>query len=147
MTIAQLNIAKAKRPLTDPRMSGFTDHLDRINQLAEDSAGFIWRFIDDENNSQTLSVLKDPLVIANLSLWQSASDLKKFAYGTEHRNFVKNRGQWFESLEQASLVLWFHEDGQPPSLEEAVNKLQLYRQQGNTPQAFNFAYALNHSES
>ena len=50
-------------------MSGFTDHLDRINELAENSAGFIWRFIDDENNSQTLSVLKDPLVIANLSLF------------------------------------------------------------------------------
>ncbi|TKB43327.1 DUF3291 domain-containing protein [Thalassotalea mangrovi] len=146
MAIAQLNIAKARWPLTDSRMSGFTSHLDQINNIAERSNGFIWRFIDDESNSQTLGVLKDPLMIANLSLWQSLDTLSAFVYHSEHRNFIKNRKQWFVPLPQASLVLWHHNMTQPPLLTEAVAILNLYRRQGNSPKAFTFAYGLQNTK-
>ena len=41
--LAQLNIAKAKEPLESPSMADFVNNLERINALAEQSFGFVWR--------------------------------------------------------------------------------------------------------
>ena len=54
MHLAQLNIAKAKAPLDSPLLQDFVDNLDRINGIAEQSAGFIWRLQD----AQHLFVIK-----------------------------------------------------------------------------------------
>ena len=51
MHLAELNIGKFKYPTSDPRMAGFMDNLDRVNALAERSAGFVWRLKGDNNNA------------------------------------------------------------------------------------------------
>ena len=48
--LAQVNIARAKAPMTSPIMAEFVAALDRVNALAEASAGFIWRLKDDSGN-------------------------------------------------------------------------------------------------
>lgn len=44
--LAQINLARAKYDLEDSRMQGFVESIDRINDLAEASPGFIWHFVD-----------------------------------------------------------------------------------------------------
>jgi len=45
--LAQLNIASLREPLESPSMADFVANLERINALAEQSAGFVWRLKDD----------------------------------------------------------------------------------------------------
>jgi hypothetical protein len=51
MLLAQSNIALSIWPLDDPRMEGFVSRLAAINQLAESSAGFVWRHTDDYDSA------------------------------------------------------------------------------------------------
>ena len=71
MKLAQLNIATAKYSLDGPELKGFVDNLDRINGIAEQSEGFIWRLKDDTNNATSIQVFDNPNTIVNMSLWQS----------------------------------------------------------------------------
>ncbi|WP_019504412.1 DUF3291 domain-containing protein [Pleurocapsa sp. PCC 7319] len=41
--LAQINIALMKAPLDNPIMAEFADALDKINEVAEASPGFVWR--------------------------------------------------------------------------------------------------------
>jgi hypothetical protein len=41
--LAQLNVARMRYLLDDPRMSGFTNALDPVNAIADATDGFVWR--------------------------------------------------------------------------------------------------------
>ena len=43
MQLAQVNVAEAVAPLSSPRLHGFVQLLDRIDELARGSPGFVWR--------------------------------------------------------------------------------------------------------
>ncbi len=67
--IAQINIARMKGVnINDPIMKEFVDNLDRVNALAESSAGFVWRLKDDTNNATNLNPYDDEQVIINVSV-------------------------------------------------------------------------------
>lgn len=42
MPLAQINIALARDNMESETMKGFVDRLDEINELADQSPGFIW---------------------------------------------------------------------------------------------------------
>ena len=44
--LAQLNIAKMRETLESPLMADFVNALDRVNALAEQAPGFVWRLTD-----------------------------------------------------------------------------------------------------
>lgn len=46
-------------------MKEFVDNLDTINNLAENSEGFIWHLKDDSNNATNLNPYNDEQVIVN----------------------------------------------------------------------------------
>jgi len=51
--LAEINVARMKGVnIDDPIMSEFVANLDRVNDLAEKSEGFVWR-LKDENNDAT----------------------------------------------------------------------------------------------
>ena len=60
--LVQLNIAKMKEPLESPSMADFVANLDRINTLAEQSAGFVWRLKDDSGSAAALRPFGDDIV-------------------------------------------------------------------------------------
>lgn len=66
--LAQLNIGCIRYDLDDPRMAGFTDNLDLVNAMADRSAGFIWRYIDDSGKSIGTRPFADPRIIVNFSV-------------------------------------------------------------------------------
>src|SRR5437899_1463754 len=78
--LAQVNIARMLAPLTDPLMAGFVADLDAINALADTSPGFLWRLQTSEGNATDIRPYEDDLILVNLSLWASLSDLSTFVF-------------------------------------------------------------------
>ncbi|MBE9607993.1 DUF3291 domain-containing protein [Chitinilyticum piscinae] len=137
--LAQINVGHALAPLDDPRMAGFTGELDALNALAERSPGFIWRLQDDSGNATSILAGSDPLLLVNMSVWQSVDSLEGYVYSGPHLASLKQRRQWFRKAEWPSLALWWIPAGHTPSVSEGMSKLELLRQQGPNPQAFSFA--------
>ncbi len=117
--LAEVNIARMLAPLTDPLMAEFVAQLDAINALADTSPGFLWRLQTPEGNATALRPFEDDLILVNLSLWASFSDLSTFVYKSRHRQVMQQRRQWHV-----------------PSVEEAKQRLAHLRANGETPYAF-----------
>ncbi len=138
MYLAQLNIAKARAPMEDPLLKEFVDNLEPINQLAEQSPGFIWRLQDESGAATSFQAFEDPLIISNMSLWKSVQHLKDFIYKTHHLDFLVRKEDWFERLPEGNQVMWWVEDDHRPNLEEAKQRLMYLREHGESPYAFTF---------
>jgi hypothetical protein len=70
--LAQVNLARMRFPLASPPMAEFAECRDRINALADRAPGFIWRHRDESGGHVNLAdTTGDPLLIINLSVWQS----------------------------------------------------------------------------
>jgi hypothetical protein len=138
--LAQINIAELKAPLDSPELKDFVDNLDRINALAESSAGFEWRLKGDGNDATSLRPLGDN-VIVNMSVWRDVDALKNFVYLTPHVEIMKRRREWFARMANAYMVLWWVPSGHQPTVAEAVARLQRLREHGASAEAFTFAKA------
>ena len=136
--LAQLNIARGKGLIDDPIMAEFVANLDRINALAESHEGFIWRLKSDSGNATDIQAFDDPHLIVNLSVWKSVETLKEFTYKTAHVGIMRQRKKWFHVLKEAYVVLWWIPAGHIPTIQEAIDKLNLLREKGSTPEAFDF---------
>ncbi|REL36266.1 DUF3291 domain-containing protein [Thalassotalea euphylliae] len=136
--LAQLNIATALAPLDSPQLADFVDNLDRINGVAEQSPGFIWRLKDDTGNATDIQAFDNPQTIVNMSVWQDADALKNFMFKTDHLSFMKRKAQWFEKSSQATYVLWWIDAEHRPTITEAIAKLEYLRAHGETQAAFSF---------
>ncbi|WP_372875229.1 DUF3291 domain-containing protein [Pseudomonas sp.] len=105
--LAQVNLAKALAPLDSPPMQGFVEQLDHVNQLAEASAGFVWRLQTDAGDATALQPDEDERIIVNLSVWDSLEALKTFVYSGEHLGLLRNKKHWFERPDAPILALWW----------------------------------------
>jgi hypothetical protein len=97
--LAQLNIGRIRYEIDDPRMADFTNNLALVNGLAERSAGFIWRYVDESGNATNTRPYTDPRIIVNFSVWQSVDALERFVWQTVHMRFYGRRTDWFEHFE------------------------------------------------
>lgn len=136
--LAQINISKAVAPLDSPQLKGFVDRLDEINLLAEKQPGFVWRLIGEDNNATDVTWSDDPLVIINMSMWETIDDFRRFVYETDHIQLIQQRRQWFVPLKAPHMALWWVERGHTPSIAEAKQRLQSIDENGSTPYAFTF---------
>lgn len=138
MHLAQLNIAKAKYDLDAPQIKEFVDNLEPVNSIAEQCDGFIWRLQDENGDATNIKAFSDPKMIVNMSVWASVNALKNFMFKTHHRDFLRRKTEWFENTSEHNYVLWWVPEGHTPSLEEALEKLTLLREHGESDQAFSF---------
>jgi hypothetical protein len=138
--IAQLNLARAIAPLDSPQLAGFVERLDEINMLAERSPGFCWRLQGESGNATDVRVGDDPLVIVNLTVWESVEALHDFTYRSDHKTVFSRRFEWFFRLGGPSSVLWWQPGGVRPTLDEAMRRLDLLAREGPTPEAFTFKH-------
>ncbi len=136
--LAQLNIGHLRAPIDSPEIAEFKNALDAINALAESSPGFVWRLKDDvQNNATSLAFTDDPLLIPNLSVWESIDMLSDFVYRSAHTPFLRRRREWFEKME-IFMVLWWVPLGHIPTVPEALERLGQLKQHGAGPDAFTF---------
>jgi len=91
--LAQINIAKAIAPFDDPRMKGFMEQWDHVNELADHSPGFVWRLKSEEGDATSRLFFEDELLTLNLSVWESIETLKKYAYSGDHLSVYKSRNK------------------------------------------------------
>jgi len=98
----------------------------------------VWRLKGDDGNATSYRPFADPNLLVNLSVWQSVESLKVYAYQSRHVAFVRRRQEWFESMDQPYLVLWWLQAGHPPTIEQAKVRLAYLTEHGPTPYAFNF---------
>lgn len=119
-------------------MQGFYSQLDEINALAAASAGFVWRLKSDSGNATDIQATDDPLLLVNMSVWESIDALFRFAYRSDHRRVFADRRQWFEKPDGPYQVLWWVAAGHEPSVEEALERLERLRADGPTADAFTF---------
>jgi len=59
-------------------------------------------------------------------------------YRTAHVEFLGRRGEWFERMGEAYLVLWWVPRGHRPTVAEASARLEILRARGASPEAFTF---------
>ncbi len=137
--LAQINVAKARFATDDLRMDGFMSRLDGVNALADSQPGFVWRLQSDSGNATDIDAGGGPLLLVNMSLWESLESLSDFVYKTVHRDVMIRRSEWFERPSGAYQALWWIEAGRIPSVEEGLERLALLDEQGPSPQAFSFA--------
>ena len=136
--LAQLNIAKFRLPQDHPANADFVNNLDRINAIAEQQPGFVWRFTGEGNNALDVQVFEDPNIAVNMSVWSDIHPLVNFVYkNTDHKNIMRRRKEWFDKID-FYMVLWWVEQHRRPTLQEAKLRLELLRQQGPTYSAFTF---------
>jgi Domain of unknown function (DUF3291) len=137
MPLAQLNVAEALAPLDSPIMSDFVANLNRINQLAEQSDGFVWRLQSPSGDATDIRPF-GPNQIVNMSAWRDVESLKAFVYRSAHTDILRRKKEWFEPPTEPIYVLWWIPEGHLPTVEEAKQKLDHLRTHGPTAEAFDF---------
>jgi hypothetical protein len=138
--LAQLNVATMRTPLEAPEMADFVANLDRINALAEQSPGYVWRLQNEDGNATDVRPLGE-YVLVNVSVWEDVPSLSRYVYRTAHVEIMKRRREWFERMSSAWFVLWWIPAGHRPTIEEALQRLETLRAKGPSPAAFTFAQA------
>lgn len=135
--LAQLNIAKMKEPLDSPLMADFVNNLDRINTLAENSEGFVWRLKDEGGDATAIRCFGDNVVV-NMSVWKDVVSLSNYSFKSAHADIMRRKREWFDRMDEAYAVLWWIPTGHLPTVEEAKERLEHLKQYGPTPHAFVF---------
>lgn len=138
--LAQLNIAKMKYTIESPDMSDFVANLERINALAEESPGFIWRLQTEEGDATNIRTFGSDILV-NMSVWKDVGSLHNYVYRTAHTEIMSRRKEWFDRMEEAYSVLWWIPNGNYPTPDEAKERLENLQVNGPTNQAFTFKKA------
>ncbi|MGI9319010.1 MAG: DUF3291 domain-containing protein [bacterium] len=140
--LAQLNIAKMQYPIDSPEMQEFVDNLERINALADQAPGFVWRLQTEEGDATSIDYFGGETIV-NMSVWSDLSSLHTYVYRTGHAKIMSQRKQWFDRLMEAYMVLWWIPAGHLPDLDEANERLVLLRRNGPSEAGFNFKHAFD----
>jgi hypothetical protein len=136
--LAQINIGRIRAALTDPLMADFVANLQPINELAEASPGFVWRFQTEEGDATAIRPYDDDRMIINFSIWENPESLRAFVYQSAHNSVMKRRREWFERLTDVYVALWWVLRDHRPTIEEAVARLEYLKRNG--PSAFAFTF-------
>ena len=140
MHLAELNIARLKYPFDDPRIAEFAENLARVNAVADRSEGFVWRLQDDSGDATSIHAFDDPMVIVNMTVWQSAEHLERFVWNTVHKQFYAKRAEWFELMQAQHFVMWWVDEGHVPDLAEAKARLDHLDANGDSDFAFGWSH-------
>jgi hypothetical protein len=138
--LAQTNIGVARYAYDDPEFAGFVSELDRINALADRAAGFVWRYVQEDEHEAGRQVFADENVLFNMSLWESRKALMNYVYHSDHVNILRKRAEWFIPQNRPTLALWWQRAGTIPTVVEARHRLDRLAQAGPTEDAFTFRH-------
>lgn len=139
--LAQANVAYALADASDPLMASYIARLDEMNQLAERSPGFVWRYLTDSRDPAQRE-FPDPRVLFNMSVWDSIEALHAYTYRTAHAEVYAGRRTWFAEAKAVvgghALAMWWLPAGERPSVADAQERLQLITEHGPSERAFTF---------
>ena len=137
--LAELNVGRLVAETHDPRVAEFMAALDRINGLGKRMPGFVWMMEgsgEPGTGNTEAKIGGDPRFVSNLTIWESVETLEQFVWNTVHRQFYERREEWFEVLGDMHFVMWWVPGGHRPTLDEALERLELRKTHGDTEDAF-----------
>ena len=137
--LAQCNVGRALHPLEHAEMAEFVAALAPINEIAENTPGFVWRLQDDDGASSSYVEIpgnEDPLLIINYSIWEDLESLKHFMFKSGHMAYLRRRSEWFEKLDRPTSVAWWVPAGSVPDVGVAFQKVLQLQDKGPTATAF-----------
>ncbi|MEY3703821.1 MAG: hypothetical protein RLZZ561_1441 [Pseudomonadota bacterium] len=137
--LAQINVARFRRPQADPANADFMNALDHVNAMADASPGFVWRLVGDGGDATDLVPdAGDPNLIVNMSVWTDLEALSDFVYRQpDHLAVMRRRRDWFDKMD-AFMALWWVPAGHRPSILEGMTKIALLAERGPSAEAFTF---------
>lgn len=139
--LAQVNIGRLRAPVDDPMIAEFKNALDRINALADETPGFIWRLQTEEGNATAIRPhAHDELLAINMSVWESIEALADYVYRSDHTTILRRRREWFEHYDGAYMAMWWVPAGHIPTVDEAMDRLAQLDGLGPTPNVFTFRH-------
>jgi heme-degrading monooxygenase HmoA len=136
--LAQFNVAWLKKPLDHPDSADFKNWIDPIHALADQAPGFVWRLVAEGENSATSMRPVGEDGIINFTVWESREAMAAFVYRKDHADALRRRRDWFRPAEEANVVMWWIPAGHIPTLEEALERLEMLRRDGPSPRAFTY---------
>lgn len=139
--LAQANVAYGIAPADDPRMADYIARLDEMNELADRAPGFVWRYLTDSRDLAQRE-FADPLVLFNMSVWESVDALHAYTYRTPHKEVYAGRKKWFVDEKAVvgghALAMWWIPAGERPTVADAKERMALVLANGPTERAFTF---------
>lgn len=139
--LAQANVAYAIAPHDDVRLADYMARLDEMNQLAERSPGFVWRYLTDSRDPKQRE-FADPLVLFNMSVWESIDALHAYTYRTAHAEVYAGRKRWFADTKAVvgghALAMWWIRAGEIPTVADAKERMEAITTSGPSEHAFTF---------
>ena len=136
--LAQVNIALPQAPLDSEQLAGFVEHLEPINVLADASPGFVWRLQTEDGDATGIRAFGDDRLIVNMSVWASIEALNDFVYRSGHADVLRRRREWFETMPELIMALWWIPAGTTPTIADTEERLEHLRRHGPSPRAFTF---------
>ncbi|MAN74521.1 MAG: hypothetical protein CME84_10595 [Henriciella sp.] len=143
MHLAELNVGRLVAPTDDPRVREFMDNLDMVNSLGKRMPGFVWMMEgsgEPGTGNTEAKIGGDPQYVSNLTVWKDVESLERFVWGTVHKKFYERRAEWFELMAEMHFVMWWVPEGHEPTLEEALERLDLRRKHGDSEDAFGWEW-------
>lgn len=134
--LAQLTVAKLRYCSMDaPEMAEFGSNVRQLHRLAENAAGFVWRYAEANADSVVAEIFGEDYLV-DLTVWQDISQLRDYLYFSSHKYFLDRAKTWFQPLNRADSVLWWLPSYSLPSLYEAKEKLNYLHLHGSCREAF-----------
>lgn len=143
MHLAQLNVGRLVAPTDDPRVKDFMDNLDFVNGLGRRMPGFVWMMEgsgEPGTGNTDVKIGGDPRQVSNLTVWTDVESLEQFVWGTVHKKFYERRKEWFEVMDGMHFVMWWIPVHHQPTLEEALERLEMLRANGDSDEAFGWSW-------
>ncbi|WP_298346049.1 DUF3291 domain-containing protein [uncultured Algibacter sp.] len=135
--LAQVNIAKRLAPMDDPIMQDFINNVEKINAIADEAEGFIWR-MQDEDKDLGAEIFQDDTLLINMSVWESLVSLFNYTYKSGHIEVFKRKKEWFSKMKMVHMAFWYIPEGYEPTFQDAKQRLDYLNKYGDTPYAFSF---------
>jgi hypothetical protein len=85
--------------------------------------------------------LKDLRLAVTLSLWTDIAAVRRYSYGGPHKEALAQRTRWFVKPQYPSFAMWWVDDDDVPTWQEAADRLEHLHDHGPTPQVFKFSTA------
>jgi hypothetical protein len=143
--LAQVNVAHMRATPSDSVRVGLVSRIADLNQLAEESAGFVWRLSETAATPNALQVFEPDVrpcdlnrFFYSLSVWECMDDLRAYVYRSAHAAMLGDRQRWMRDLAPASLALWYIPVGHRPTMAESVARLRYFHAHGPTEWACTF---------
>jgi hypothetical protein len=145
--IAHFNVARLLHLPGDPRVAEFTTNAVRVNQVAERSPGYVWRWADTDSTVEGSGGYQaadpDPYLAISLSVWENVDALRFFVGKTVHGAFLRRRQEWFSPWDGPNYVIWPWVEPGVPTVEEGWARLDRLKREGPSAAAFDFSWTVH----